>query len=61
MKIYITYKSRDDGSTHSGCYKVRSVTTDGTFINFTDEQGNFFGFPMKNIIRVRVENEEVMK
>ena len=61
MKFYITYKSRGDGSTISEVYKVRSVTTDGTFINFTDEQGNFFGFPLKNVIRVRVENEEVRK
>ena len=61
MTFYITYKSRADGCTISEVYKVRSVTTDGTFINFTDEQGNFFGFPMKNIIRVRVENEEVRK
>lgn len=61
MTFYITYKSRADGSTISKVYKVRSVTTDGTFINFTDEQGNFFGFSMANVIRVRVEQEEVMK
>lgn len=57
MTFYITYKSRRDGCTISEVYKVKSVTTDGTFINFTDEQGNFFGFPMENIRRVRIEDE----
>lgn len=56
MKVQISYKSRYTGNFQAVEYSATKITSDAFFLNVIDEQGELHGFPIRNLIRLCIED-----